>query len=80
MPRCDSRGPDRLKARPLTISGPRNQERARFPRANRAEGTGGASARAEVSGARLLSILNEKLAESDRCEDCTFPGPIHREA
>ena len=35
-------------------------------------------AREEVSEARLLAILNEKLAESDRCEDCTFPGPIHR--
>ncbi len=35
-------------------------------------------AREEVAAARLLSILNEKLAESDLCEDCTFTGPIHR--
>ncbi len=35
-------------------------------------------AREEVSEARLLAILNEKLAESDRCEGCTFTGPIHR--
>ena len=31
-------------------------------------------AREEVSETRLLAILNEKLAESDRCKDCTFPG------
>ncbi len=35
-------------------------------------------AREEVSETRLLAILNEKLAESDRCKDCTFPGPIPR--
>ena len=34
--------------------------------------------REEVSEERLLAILNEKLAENDRCKDCTFPGPIHR--
>ena len=35
-------------------------------------------AREEVSEARLLAILNERLAESPRCEDCNFPGPILR--
>ena len=35
-------------------------------------------AREEISGTRLLAILNEKLAESERCEDCTFSGPIQR--
>ena len=35
-------------------------------------------AREGVSEARLLAILNEKLAGGDRCDDCTFLGPLHR--
>ncbi len=35
-------------------------------------------AREEVSEARLLAILNEKLAESDRCQGCTFTDPIRK--